>query len=60
MVEVSQADQGFKHIASDTASSQHRKVVGGLASSAQHHHGAVGAAFHVERSDCCAKLVVSL
>ena len=44
-VVVSRVDRGFKHIAPDTASSRHCKEV-----------GAVGTAFHVDRSDCCDKL----
>ena len=45
LVVVSRADQGFKHIAPDTASTRHRKEVG----------GAVETAFHVDRSDRCDK-----
>ena len=41
VAEVSRADRGFKHIAPDTPSSRHRKVEGGLASSAPHHHDAL-------------------
>ena len=46
VVVVSRAHRGFKHIAPDTASTRHRKEV----------KGAVGTAFHVDRSDRCDKL----